>query len=191
MESTEAILLRRSRLTETSLIVTWASPELGVIRTVAKGALRPGSPFRGRLDLFFSAGVVLARSRRSDLHQLREVSVCRARHGLARDYLRLQLASYYGALVEAVTEPEAPLEGLWPLLATALDYCDEGRLSRAALGRFERRVCAALGLGELDEGGAVTALRGLLARLPPQREALWETLPVDGGQRTPSQVNRM
>lgn len=178
VESTEAILLRRTRLTETSLIVTWATPALGVVRTVAKGALRPSSPFRGRLDLFFSAGVVLARSRRSDLHQLREVTVTRARDGLARDYLRLQLASYFGALVEAVTEPEAPLEGLWPLLVKALDYCDDGRLGRAALGRFERRVCLALGLGELNEGAALMTLRDLLPRLPAQRDNLWQSLPA-------------
>lgn len=181
MESTEAILLRRMRLTDTSLIITWASPQMGVVRTVATGALRPTSPFRGRLDLFFSTEIVFARSRRSDLHQLREVNVTRARHGVAGDYRRLQLASYFAALVEAVTEPDAPLEGLWPLLVRGLDYASEGRLDRAALGRFERRVCTALGLGELDESSAIGALVDLLHRLPPQRSELWDTLPKAGG----------
>ena len=178
MENTQAILLRRMRLTDTSLIVAWASPQLGMVRTVAKGALRSTSSFRGRLDLFFSAEIVLVRSRRGDLHQLREVNVTRTRDGVAGDYRRLQLAAYFASLVEAVTEPEAPLEGLWPLLVKGLDYADEGKLSRAALGRFERRVCAALGLGELNESAAMMALIDLLHRLPPQRAELWDALPV-------------
>ncbi|MEI9894387.1 MAG: recombination protein O N-terminal domain-containing protein [Chthoniobacter sp.] len=53
METTAALLLRKTKLTETSLIVTWFTEAHGKIQTVAKGARQPKSRFAGLLDLFF------------------------------------------------------------------------------------------------------------------------------------------
>src|SRR5205085_10476407 len=51
----QGILLRKRKLSDTSLIVSWCTDSLGIIQTVARGARRPKSPFRGQLDLFFEA----------------------------------------------------------------------------------------------------------------------------------------
>ena len=74
-ESTHGLILRTRPLTETSLIVHWLTPDLGRIATVAKGARRPKSPFAGKLDLFYAADFSFSRSRRSELHVLREASL--------------------------------------------------------------------------------------------------------------------
>ena len=88
-ESTHGIILRTRPLTESSLIVHWLTPDLGRIATVAKGARRPKSPFAGKLDLFYAADFSFSRSRRSDLHTLREASL-RETHGAIReDILKL------------------------------------------------------------------------------------------------------
>ncbi|MCX6892658.1 MAG: recombination protein O N-terminal domain-containing protein, partial [Verrucomicrobia bacterium] len=55
IETATGVVLRTRRLTETSLIIHWLTPGLGRLATVAKGALRPKSPFRGKLDLFYRA----------------------------------------------------------------------------------------------------------------------------------------
>ena len=65
METTRAILLRKRKLSDTSLIVSWYTESLGKLETVAKGARRPTSVFAGKLDLFFQAEIQLRRSRRS------------------------------------------------------------------------------------------------------------------------------
>ena len=70
MDKTTAILIGRYKLTESSLIVHWCSPELGLFKTVAKGALRPKSAFAGRLDLFISSEIRFARAKTGDLHTL-------------------------------------------------------------------------------------------------------------------------
>src|ERR1041385_483360 len=62
-ERTTGIILRTRPLTETSLIVQWLTPDLGRIATIAKGARRPKSPFRGQLDLFYQAGFRFRRTR--------------------------------------------------------------------------------------------------------------------------------
>ena len=74
-ESATGLILRTRPLTETSLIVHWLTPDIGRLATVAKGARRAKSPFLGKLDLFYLADFSFSRSRRSDLHTLREVSL--------------------------------------------------------------------------------------------------------------------
>ena len=47
VERATGLVLRTRPLTETSLIVLWLTREAGRLATVAKGARRPKSPFRG------------------------------------------------------------------------------------------------------------------------------------------------
>ena len=70
--SATGLILRTRPLTETSLIVHWLTPDFGRMATAAKGAHRANSPFAGKLDLFYAADFSFSRSRRSDLHTLRE-----------------------------------------------------------------------------------------------------------------------
>ena len=83
VERSQGLILRTRPLTETSLIVHWLTPDFGRIATVAKGARRSSSPFRGKLDLFYLADLSFSRSRRSELHTLREV-VLRKTHSALR-----------------------------------------------------------------------------------------------------------
>ena len=83
IQSATGLILRTRPLTETSLIVHWLTPDFGRIATVAKGARRAQSPFLGKLDIFYLADFSFNRSRRSDLHTLREVSL-RETHGALR-----------------------------------------------------------------------------------------------------------
>jgi len=116
IENARGLILRTRRLTETSLIVHWLTPTLGRVATVAKGALRPKSPFRGKLDLFYLADFSFNRSRRSELHALREVNLRETWPVLRREMECLQQACYCAALVEQATEMEAPLPGVFELV---------------------------------------------------------------------------
>src|SRR5213594_2368024 len=64
-ERATGLVLRVYPLTESSLIIHWLTQGQGRIATVAKGARRPKSPLRGKLDLFYLAEFLFARSRRS------------------------------------------------------------------------------------------------------------------------------
>ena len=75
MESGRGTIIRLTKLTDTSLIVHWMSQDSGLIKTVAKGARRSKSAFSGRLDLFVEADFEWGRSKRGELHHLKEVSV--------------------------------------------------------------------------------------------------------------------
>src|SRR5579872_5115062 len=121
IETSPGLILRTRPLTDTSLIVHWLTPEFGRLSTVAKGTRRPKSPFAGKLDLFYRADFSFQRSRRSELHQLREVSL-RETHAKIREELEyLQQASYATALIEQSTEMETPLPEIFSLLDGFLD----------------------------------------------------------------------
>jgi len=115
-ERTTGLILRTRILTETSLIVHWLTSDFGRMATVAKGARRPKSPFRGKLDLFYLADLSFVRSRRSDLHTLREVAVRETPRALRQDLAYLQQASYCAMLVEQTSETDTPLSNIFTLL---------------------------------------------------------------------------
>src|ERR1043165_3565833 len=108
-ERAQGLVLRTRPFTETSLIVQWLTPEFGRLDTVAKGARRPKSSFVGKLDLFYLADFSFARSRRSELHTLREVSVKETNASLRNELDWLRQASYAATLIEQTTEMDTQL----------------------------------------------------------------------------------
>src|SRR3974390_3124285 len=116
VESATGLVLRTRPLTETSLIVHWLTKDLGRLATVAKGARPPQSAFRGKLDLFYLADFSFARSRRSELHTLREVNLIETHKFLRRELIYLQQVAYCAALLEQTSETETPLPGAFELL---------------------------------------------------------------------------
>jgi len=145
-ERSTGIILRTRPLTETSLIVHWLTLDLGRIATVAKGARRPKSPFRGKLDLFYEADFSFARSRKSELHNLREV-VLRETHSKLRENLGwIQQASYAAAFIEQTTETESPLPEIHELMKSLLWHLTERLPLSRTIFAFEFKMLAQLGL---------------------------------------------
>lgn len=145
-EKTTGIVLRKRLLTESSLIVHWLTPNLGRIATVAKGARRSQSPFRGKLDLFYICEFSFARSRRSDLHTLREVSLQETHPALRRDLGWLEQATHAARLLEQNTETETPLPEYFHLLVGFLKYLPEHFPRSQTLLAFEMKLMRMLGL---------------------------------------------
>jgi DNA repair protein RecO (recombination protein O) len=159
LTTTRAILVRRLRLTESSLIVTWCSESHGLIKTVAKGALRPKSPFAGRLDLFLSADLAYAESRRSDLHALREIQIAQPRFGLRDSWRRVNAASYFVHLIEQVAERATPIPEIYDLLARGLDFLESKDPDHRAVLHFERELAKITGVHTTSGGAAIEGLR--------------------------------
>ena len=145
-ERSTGLILRTRPLTETSLIIHWLTPDLGRLATVAKGARRPKSPFRGKLDLFYLAEFSFARSKRSDLHTLREVSLLETHAGLRRDLGCLEQAAYGSALIEQSTETESPLPEVYQMFSSLLCELTQHPAQPQTVFAFELKLLADLGL---------------------------------------------
>ncbi|HKI69560.1 MAG TPA: DNA repair protein RecO [Verrucomicrobiae bacterium] len=146
IESATGLILRTRRLTETSLIVHWLTPQLGRIATVAKGARRPKSPFQGKLDLFYEADFSFSRSRRSELHTLGEIKLLEIHTPLRRELGYLQQASYCASLIEQATETETPLPTIYQLMRDFLAILPQQPPQSRLLLAFELKLLAELGL---------------------------------------------
>jgi len=145
-EKASGLVVRLHPLTETSLIVHWLTADQGRLATVAKGARRPQSPFRGKLDLFFLNDFSFARSRRSELHTLREAVVLDPHLALRQDFGWLQQAAYAAALIAQATETETPLPGIFDLLLGCLRHLPRQPKHPRAILAFEMKLLAGLGL---------------------------------------------
>lgn len=127
----EGLVLRRTKLGETDVIVTLLTDGATQVRAVAKGARRPGSKLTGVVDLGNEGSFMLREGR--SLDTIAEARLATSRSELAWDYERCIMA-------EAVLDSAADLtaEGehdpqLLPLTRTALDALATAALERLAL----------------------------------------------------------
>jgi DNA repair protein RecO (recombination protein O) len=146
IENASGLVLRTRLLTETSLIVHWLTPSCGRIATVAKGARRLKSPYHGKLDLFYLADFSFSRSRRSELHTLREVSLRDPHAALRQDLGWLRQACYCAALIEQATESETPLPALFDLMRLLVAALPKSPPQPQTVFRFELLLLNELGL---------------------------------------------
>jgi DNA repair protein RecO (recombination protein O) len=191
MESTEAILLRKRKFSDTSLIVSWCTESFGCVQTIAKGARRPKSPFAGKLDLFFEAEISIVRSRKSDLHTLTEVALKNPFPGIRSNYLRTQTAAYFVELVEICTERDHHEPELFSLLRRAFGYLDANDPNLRTVTHFETELARIAGVHDAKSVGeagsfprdansvpynAAFALGNLFGKLPLSRTPLLKIL---------------
>ncbi|MDQ6654591.1 MAG: DNA repair protein RecO [Verrucomicrobiota bacterium] len=178
MESTTAILLRKRKLSDTSLIISWCTSTLGCVQTVAKGARRAKSPFAGKLDLFFEAEIQIVRSKKSDLHTLREVALKNPFGGIRESYPRMQAAAYFVELIELCTESDHHEPAMFALLQRAFGYLSANEPTPRAVTHFETELAHIAGVHDATaiRHDPAFALSGLFGRLPLSRGPLLKSL---------------
>ena len=146
-----AVILRTRLFSETSLIVHWLTRDEGRISTIARGAQRPKSSFRGKLDLMHECDILVRRSRRSELHTLGEARFLRSWPALRLNLALLRQASCAIRWMEMQTEVDTPIPGLFDLFCSFLDCLEKTRLSTTPLLAFETRFLEILGQPPLPE----------------------------------------
>lgn len=173
-----AILLRKRKLSDTSLIISWCTESLGRIQTVAKGARRAKSVFAGKLDLFFEAEIQIARGRKSNLHTLTEVVLRNPFAGIRQSHLRAQAAAYFVELIEICTESDHHEPELFALLRRAFGYLSESDPTLRAVSHFETEMARIAGVhdAKILKSNPALALANLFGRLPGSRENLRKAL---------------
>lgn len=188
MITTRGIVVRLTKLTDTSLIAHWFTADAGLMKTVARGARRPKSPFAGKLDLFFSGEISVARARRGSLDTLREVQLESCRDALRKSWPATLMAGYFCQLAEAVVEPGHPEPEIFDLLGRGLDHLEIEAPSLRALRFFEAEIARNLGISGHPRQ-AEAALRESLGKLPTGRARILELL-LDGKTEISSHQDR-
>jgi DNA repair protein RecO (recombination protein O) len=118
--STPAIVLRTYRYSETSKIVRLATRDYGVQSAIAKGVLRPRSPFGAALETLSEGVAQLYHKETRELQTLAAFDVIQLRRDLAGDLGRFAGAA---ALSEVMLKmaPPAPLPAAYEAFLQGLD----------------------------------------------------------------------
>ncbi len=138
--STEGLLTHKFPFQNSDLIITWITKDHGRIKTIAKGALRPGSPYQGRLDLYYRCEIQFISKVKSEIDTLKEIELKTAYLGIRRDYKILQVLHYFSEIIESLTEPRTPIELYYDLFYKALHYLNEKELRSELIQRFEKKA---------------------------------------------------
>lgn len=142
----QGIIIRINRLSDTSQIVEWLTQDSGRVSTVARGALRRKSPFLGKLDLLFESSISFRRSLRSELHQLREVSLLYTPRQLRRSLDRLNQIAYFIDLIRRSTETDTPIPEIYQLMHESLAAAERTLMGSQFVLWFEWQLLGILGL---------------------------------------------
>lgn len=170
MEEARAILLRRYRFSENSLVVVWLTDRHGKVKTAVRGATRPGSPFAGRLELFTEGEIAFKTPKSGDLHVLSEV-VAAADATLPSTYTTILAASYFSELCDLLTEPMHPVPEIFSLLQRAWGYLREKSPEKRGVEHFETELARVLGIHD-PSVPAYRSLASVLSKIPGSRGKL-------------------
>jgi len=147
IQKSEAILLRRQDLRETSLILTFYTKDFGKIKGVVKGArgIRAACG-GGAFEIFARDNVVFYERKRSELFTVSHCDLLEFFGPVRSSLEKLAYASYLIELVDAVTVLQDPHKDVFELLAHSLGLlCGEDSPRRIAR-IFEIKLLGLLGL---------------------------------------------
>lgn len=133
--STPAVILATLRYSETSKIVRLATRELGVQSAIAKGALRPRSPFGAALQVLSDGQAQLYIKETRELHTLAAFDVAHVRVGLTADLDRYAVASALAEVMLRFAPADPHPESFGVLLdsLTAIEHAPVACLPATAL----------------------------------------------------------
>lgn len=174
MEEARAILLRRYRFSENSLVVVWLTDRHGKVKTTARSVSKPRSPFAGRLELFTEAEIAFKAPKSGDLHTLSEV-VLSGDPTLPSTYMTLLSASYFAELCDLFTEPMHPVPEMFSLLQRAWRFLRIEKPTKRAVEHFEKELARLLGIHD-PATCAHHSLASVAHRLPENRFRLLDHL---------------
>jgi len=103
-----SFVIRATRLTETSRVVTLFTKELGKVKAVAKGVDRPRSKLAGMVELFSLVEAVLYKKESSDLGTLSDASQIEGYPGIAENPRKFGFGSAWCEILDRTSHPDHP-----------------------------------------------------------------------------------
>lgn len=170
------VVLKKTKLGESDLIVTLLAEDGSALKLVAKGARKPQSPFSSRLELCAVADVLVAKGRAS-LGIAREVRLVAGNAGLRGDVDRIAAASLAAELAERIAQEELAVPRLFDMTCAVFSRMETADPQAA------RALAAAYLLKALCVSGFSPSLRVCVSCGAPVPETA-DTVrfsPVDGG----------
>lgn len=115
--TTRVIVLRKTKLGETDLILTLLAEDGSQVRAVAKGARKPANTFAARLEIYSVAEVLFAKGRSLDI--VKEARLLQSNERLRRDMEHAAAAAPMAELLDRETQAGLENRRLFDLTCAA------------------------------------------------------------------------
>lgn len=142
--STLGITLIARKYKGTGRVVTFYTPDRGIVEAVAQGVGKPGSKFAAAVESFTLSRLMLAEGR--NLDRLAQAEVLESHYPLRNDMTRLAYAAYIAELIARTSEPDHPLPGIFEKFGKTLSALCDARDPELVLWWFLRHFFAAHGV---------------------------------------------
>ena len=151
IQKTDAIILRRYPLRETSILLVLYTKDFGKIKGVIKGVRGPRAQFGSFPEILTLNRIVFYESKKSELFYITQCDLIDLFKNIRADLERTAYASYAAELTDAATPPNEKCEELFTLLLNTLNLLCEPGSARRVTRIFEIKLLLIVGLmPELD-----------------------------------------
>lgn len=120
IHTTDAIILRKQDVRETSLLVVFYTKDFGKIKGLIKGVRGPRGQVGQQVQLFTLNRIVFYDPRRSSLHTVSQCDLIDFFEAARYDMLKTSYACYFIELVDALTGDKDKSEEIYDLLLNSL-----------------------------------------------------------------------
>ncbi|MBI4313440.1 MAG: DNA repair protein RecO [Candidatus Omnitrophica bacterium] len=169
--TTEAILLRRREIRETSLLLTCLTRGYGKIVGLIKGVRNARGFVDGFLEPFTVQGVVFYERTRSDIDLITQCDLREPFLEIRRDFAKMSYAGYFMELMDHLVQLRDPHPEVYDMLTHALRALGEDSFPSQVARIFEARLLA--GSGVMPNLESLGLSKGAAASLRQMVEADW------------------
>lgn len=141
----EAVILRRTRFSETSLIVVMLTREFGRVEALAKGCRREKSPLRGRLDLFNREETMIWQRSRGGLDLVTDTDIISEYTSLRTDATAYAAAGLIGEILRVACMVRDPHPHSFDALVAGLSLLEMGAPVASTVTRMLLAILSDLG----------------------------------------------
>ena len=135
IHTTDAIVLRKKDIRETSVLVVFYTRDFGKVRGLIKGARGPRGPLGYQVQLFTLNRIVFYDSRRSGIHTVSQCDLIDFFESIREDILKISYACYFVELIDALTEDKDKSEEIYNILLNSLELL-KGKASPKRISRI-------------------------------------------------------
>lgn len=147
IQKTEAILLSRQDLRETSLILTFYTKDFGKIKGIVRGVRGGHAQYGGgSLEIFACDELVFYERKKSDLYTISQCDLLEFYNYIRESLERLAYAAYILELLDSVTPLSDPNQEVYGLLANSLKLLSGESSAKRVTRIFEIKLLNLLGL---------------------------------------------
>jgi DNA repair protein RecO (recombination protein O) len=145
IHKTEAIVLARYDLRETSMLVNFYSRDFGKITAEVKGIRSEPDKFASNLEIFSLNEIIFYRKRNSSVHLLSQADKRENFDAIRRDVFKTGIANFMLELTAALMAPEDKNEEVFNLCAAALQELKDARFPEKIALIFKIKMLALSG----------------------------------------------